>query len=929
MSAITRALLRSRYLGVPGLTTVTLTRNPLATAPVSYVVRGVRARQAKRGAMAGSPYATEPYDRVFNLPEATLPAGIVPIGGDKITDKDGLAWLVQSVDVRLDETYYKCGCTSIPRDNDYVPEPPPDSGGEPEEPAGPVPTAAITAVAPDPRATAISSLEIVFNKPVTGFSISNLTLTRNGGANLLSGSQTLTTSDNQTWTLGNLSSLTGTNGTYLLTVVAGPGIVDQAGQALAVDATESWVMNSALFTAAITAVSPDPRNTAVSSITIVFSAAVGSGFTLADLTLKRNGGSNLLTGSQTLTTGNNITWTLGNLSGITASSGTYLLTLTASGSGIVDGSANALSGDATETWTTDATVPTATVTPVTADPRTLPVESVQVVFSEAVTGVSAGAFSLSLNGGANLLTGGQSVTTSDNITWTLHGLTAVSGAVGTYLLTLNALGSGIADLAGNALAANATDSWVVVAPALVALPTSDDRMEAGQYQTSLFVDKSGGPWPHKMGGIILSYDQANILTTEVLTGLPDGPTRLNQNLNKFIAGAPQSLCFFEVTGSGLVTEQIMNAYRLPGGAAGRWGGRGVYPPHALIYNAATMASRVRSDYGVRPFGTGPGQSIVSTAYMDLSTPSNRAFWAEQMSAHLLSVFAQFPQYQGVWMDEMADKLLDPNHGPLIEVYNEYIGVIRDAIRAGGRLISTNLSTHFQFTEAAADAIVDNCDLLMVEKMYAKGQMTIAQFATTISRMRRMWARNPGGFGIFDYQGIDFDDSIRLCTVTAATNGPSGGMRFTCSSPHYLDLTADKSVGFANLSPFDPGVFYQATKVTDTVFDLLTAPPAGTLSPTGSSTARFIQSDTEIGAALGMIARQQPGRPYYLHWTPLPQYDSYRWPTLYGQPTGDYEITATSGSLITRLRCNFAGGTLGPHRVTVEPQGPRRAYWEPI
>ena len=66
-------------------------------------------------------------------------------------------------------------------------------------------SASITAVAPDPRNTAVSSIQIVFNKPVTGFDLSDLTLKLNVGANLLTGAQTLNSADNMTWTLGNLA----------------------------------------------------------------------------------------------------------------------------------------------------------------------------------------------------------------------------------------------------------------------------------------------------------------------------------------------------------------------------------------------------------------------------------------------------------------------------------------------------------------------------------------------------------------------------------------------------------------------------------------------------------------------------------------------------------------------------------------------------
>ena len=114
-------------------------------------------------------------------------------------------------------------------------------------------------------------------------------------------------------------------------------------------------------TADIVDVTPDPRNTSVSSITIVFSEVV-SGFDLNDLSLTLNGGSNLLPGPgpATLTSSDQITFTLNNLSAITNTPGTYVLTLTASTSGITDASLNPLAGDATDTWLMETTAPMVT-----------------------------------------------------------------------------------------------------------------------------------------------------------------------------------------------------------------------------------------------------------------------------------------------------------------------------------------------------------------------------------------------------------------------------------------------------------------------------------------------------------------------------------------------------------------------------------------
>jgi hypothetical protein len=103
----------------------------------------------------------------------------------------------------------------------------------------------IVDVIPDPRDTSVDTITITFSEPVTGFDLADLSLTRGGGANLLTGAQTLATTDNRTFALGNLGALTGVSGTYTLTLTAaGSGIADLATNALAVGASDSFVVNA-------------------------------------------------------------------------------------------------------------------------------------------------------------------------------------------------------------------------------------------------------------------------------------------------------------------------------------------------------------------------------------------------------------------------------------------------------------------------------------------------------------------------------------------------------------------------------------------------------------------------------------------------------------------------------------------------------------
>lgn len=106
-------------------------------------------------------------------------------------------------------------------------------------------------------------------------------------------------------------------------------------------------------TADVIDVSPDPRTTSVSAVMVQFSRAV-SGFDVADLRLTLGGVAVSLAGVSVTTT-DSIRWTVGGLSAATASAGTYVLTVSATGSGIVaTDDAAALAVAVSDTWVTQA-----------------------------------------------------------------------------------------------------------------------------------------------------------------------------------------------------------------------------------------------------------------------------------------------------------------------------------------------------------------------------------------------------------------------------------------------------------------------------------------------------------------------------------------------------------------------------------------------
>ena len=117
----------------------------------------------------------------------------------------------------------------------------------------------------------------------------------------------------------------------------------------------------------------------------------------------------------------------------------------------------------------DTTPPLADVVDVSPDPRASPVDAVTVRFSEPVTGFDLADLRLTRDGlPLDLLTSGQRLTTTDNMTFTLSNLAPLTALPGAYSLALPAAGSGVADVAGNLLATDASDSWTLAAARVVA-----------------------------------------------------------------------------------------------------------------------------------------------------------------------------------------------------------------------------------------------------------------------------------------------------------------------------------------------------------------------------------------------------------------------------------------------------------------------------
>ncbi|NJO14861.1 MAG: hypothetical protein HC877_03675 [Thioploca sp.] len=98
---------------------------------------------------------------------------------------------------------------------------------------------AVTQLEIAPNSYEVDTITIKFSEAVYDFDLSDLQLIRDSGSNLLTSAQPLTTTDNITWTLGNLVTLTEIIGNYKFTVLAA-GITNYIGNSLLADADKIW-----------------------------------------------------------------------------------------------------------------------------------------------------------------------------------------------------------------------------------------------------------------------------------------------------------------------------------------------------------------------------------------------------------------------------------------------------------------------------------------------------------------------------------------------------------------------------------------------------------------------------------------------------------------------------------------------------------------
>ncbi|MCY2988881.1 MAG: M4 family metallopeptidase [Planctomycetota bacterium] len=198
----------------------------------------------------------------------------------------------------------------------------------------------------------------------------------------------------------------------------------------------------------------DPTNGETVHFTVVFSEPV-TDFAVADVTVSGTAGATQV--SVGPATGNGMTYDVA-ISGI-ANDGTVIVSLASGVAHDAAGNANSASTSTDNRVIVDRIPLTVGLVPVMPDPRNTAVGAVRIEFSKAVTGVAVSTFRLTRNGQVVDLSG-RPVTAVSSSQWTVD-LSSITTAAGAYVLTLEATGTNIRDLAGNALAAGASETFVV------------------------------------------------------------------------------------------------------------------------------------------------------------------------------------------------------------------------------------------------------------------------------------------------------------------------------------------------------------------------------------------------------------------------------------------------------------------------------------
>ncbi len=311
-------------------------------------------------------------------------------------------------------------------------------------------------VSPNPTNTAVASVDVTFSKPINlaTFAAADLSLTDNGGANLITSAVTISLVSGSTYAINGLAGLTAAEGTYLLMVNAA-GLQDQAGNTGTGSLSTSWLMDTTPPTSSVSAL-PSPTTSTSFLVTATGSDSSGSngstpsGIAIFDIFVSTDSGPFTL------------------LAQVTPSDPSALFTGQAGNtygfySVATDNAGNVQATPTAAQVTVQVLFPlsVSSLMPVSPNPRNTPVAEINVSFNMPIstTTLTSADLSLTDNGGPNLITGSLSITRIMADTYLITGLAGLTSAEGSYSLTINA--AGILDQYGNPGTGSMSTSWLM------------------------------------------------------------------------------------------------------------------------------------------------------------------------------------------------------------------------------------------------------------------------------------------------------------------------------------------------------------------------------------------------------------------------------------------------------------------------------------
>jgi Ca2+-binding RTX toxin-like protein len=342
---------------------------------------------------------------------------------------------------------------------------------------------ATVSVTPDPRTTPANAVQVSFTKEVAvaQVDVSDFKLERNTGsgfteivltgASISADSPSMGFDDSFTLDLS-FAGLTDVEATYRVTLVAADsGIVDRAGIELSADAFDVWVLDNTSPTVDIVDIAPDPRQSEVGTVNIIFNEGV-TGVDINDFMLLRDTGTGLMPVSLsglTVSQQTALRYTIDLSTVTTVDEATYEIRLVTT-DGVspvtdlagnplqVDGSLGVADTAALDSWFrgVDVVDPSVSISTVTT-PRANAAGVVTFTFSEDVSGVDIGDVELTLDTGSGAMPvdiSGLTVTAAPgSATQYLLDLSSVTVTQGTYVLRVvtTDIATPVVDAAGNSL----------------------------------------------------------------------------------------------------------------------------------------------------------------------------------------------------------------------------------------------------------------------------------------------------------------------------------------------------------------------------------------------------------------------------------------------------------------------------------------------